>query len=45
MSNLGQHYYYLGVEAFQHPNKIFTSQRKYASEILKILGCKIAILF
>jgi hypothetical protein len=36
--DLGELHYYLGVEVSQHPNQIFLSQTKYATEILKKFG-------
>jgi hypothetical protein len=38
MTDLGLLHYYIGVEVFQHSNKILISQYKYAYDILKIFG-------
>ena len=38
MIDLGTLHYYLGVEVSQHPNQIFLSQTKYATELLKKFG-------
>ena len=38
MIDLGTLHYYLGVEVSQHPNQIFLSQTKYATEFLNTFG-------
>jgi hypothetical protein len=38
MTDLGTLHYYLGVEISQHPNQIFLSQTKYATEFLNTFG-------
>ena len=43
MKDLGLMHYFLGLEVCQNPEGMFTNQRKYAMEILKIfdmLECK-----
>jgi hypothetical protein len=44
MTDLGTLHYYLGVEVSQHPNQIFLSQTKYATEFLKKLAWNIVNL-
>jgi len=47
MTNLGLIYYYLGVEVMQRERRIFISQTKYVSKLLKKFGmedCKLAII-
>jgi hypothetical protein len=38
MTDLGALHYYVGVEVSQHPNQIFLSKTKYATELLKKFG-------
>ena len=38
MTDLGTLHYYLGDEVTQHPNNIFLSQTKYATDLLKKFG-------
>ena len=38
MKDLGLMHYFLGLEVWQKPNKIFLSQGKYAVDILKRFG-------
>jgi len=40
MFDLGLMYYFLGIEVNQSANRIFISQKKYASEILSKFGMK-----
>jgi len=38
MKDLGLMHYFLGLEVWQKPNKIFLSQGKYAIDVLKRFG-------